>query len=83
MFILTENPSWMAEEINNFLWACFTRTNPSHDMEGVDSFIDQKHWGSNGPLIFDARIKKHHAPPVEKNAAIEKKVDVLLAKYGY
>lgn len=83
LLILTENPSWMAEEINNFLWACFTRTNPSHDMEGVDSFIDQKHWGSNGPLIFDATIKKHHAPPVEKNAAIEKKVDVLLAKYGY
>ena len=83
MFILTENPTWMAEEINNFLWACFTRTNPSHDMEGVDSFIDQKHWGSNGPLIFDATIKKHHAPPVVKNAAIEKKVDVLLSNYGY
>ncbi len=83
MLILTENPSWMAEEINNFLWACFTRINPSHDMEGVDSFIEQKHWGSNGPLIFDATIKKHHAPPVEKNAAIEKKVDAILAKYGY
>ena len=83
MFILTENPTWMVEEINNFLWACFTRTNPSHDMEGVDSFIDQKHWGSNGPLIFDATIKKHHAPPVEKNVAIEEKVDAILAKYGY
>ena len=83
MFILTENPTWMAEDSNNFLWACFTRTNPSHDMEGVDSFIDQKHWGSNGPLIFDATIKKHHAPPVVKNAVIEKKVDVLLSKYGY
>jgi 4-hydroxy-3-polyprenylbenzoate decarboxylase len=83
MLILTENPSWMAEESNNFLWACFTRTNPSHDMEGVDSFINQKHWGANGPLIFDATIKKHHAPPVEKNAAIEKRVDEVLAKYGY
>ena len=83
MLILTENPSWMAEESNNFLWACFTRTNPSHDMEGVDSFVDQKHWGANGPLIFDATIKKHHAPPVEKNAAIEKRVDTILAKYGY
>ena len=83
MLILTENPIWMAEEINNFLWACFTRTNPSHDMEGVDIFIDQKHWGANGPLIFDATIKKHHAPPVEKNAAIEKRVDTILAKYGY
>jgi len=83
MLILTENPTWMAEASNNFLWACFTRTNPSHDMEGVDSFINQKHWGANGPLIFDATIKKHHAPPVEKNAAIEKKVDAILAKYGY
>ena len=83
MLILTENPSWMAEERNNFLWACFTRTNPSHDMEGVDSFVDQKHWGANGPLIFDATIKKHHAPPVEKNAAIENRVDEVLAKYGY
>lgn len=83
MLILTENPTWMAEEINNFLWACFTRTNPSHDMEGVDSFIDQKHWGANGPLIFDATIKKHHSPPVEKNVAIEKRVDTILAKYGY
>lgn len=83
MLILTENPSWMAEDSNNFLWACFTRTNPSHDMEGVDSFIEQKHWGSNGPLIFDATIKKHHAPPVEKNVAIEEKVDAILAKYGY
>ena len=83
MFILTENPTWMAEDSNNFLWACFTRTNPSHDMEGVDSFIEQKHWGSNGPLIFDATIKKHHAPPVEKNVAIEEKVDAILAKYGY
>ena len=83
MLILTENPIWMAEDSNNFLWACFTRTNPSHDMEGVDSFIEQKHWGANGPLIFDATIKKHHAPPVEKNTAIEKKVDGILAKYGY
>lgn len=83
MLILTENPTWMAENSNNFLWACFTRTNPSHDMEGVDSFIDQKHWGANGPLIFDATIKKHHSPPVEKNAAIEKRVDTILAKYGY
>lgn len=83
MLILTENPTWMAEDSNNFLWACFTRTNPSHDMEGVDSFIDQKHWGANGPLIFDATIKKHHSPPVEKNVAIEKRVDTILAKYGY
>ena len=49
---------------------------------GVDSFITNKHWGCNGPLVFDARIKPHHAPPVEKDAATEKKIDRLFEKGG-
>ena len=32
---------------------------------------------------FDATIKKHHAPLVLKDATVEKRVDALLAKYGY
>ena len=83
MLILTEDAHWMAEDINNFLWASFTRTNPSHDIEGVDPFITDKHWGSNGPLIFDATIKKHHAPPVVKDPEVEKRVDAILANYTY
>ena len=83
MLVLTEDPAWMSEHINNFLWASFTRTNPSHDMDGVDSFYEEKHWGCNGPLIFDATIKKHHAPILVKDAAVEKKVDEILAKYNY
>jgi 4-hydroxy-3-polyprenylbenzoate decarboxylase len=83
MIIITEDARWMASELNNFLWAAFTRTNPSHDIEAVDSFIEDKHWGAKGPLVFDATIKKHHAPPVLKDAEVEKAVDVLLAKYGY
>ena len=83
MLILTEDVSWMAENTHNFLWASFTRTNPSHDIEGVDSFVHNKHWGANGPLIFDATIKKHHAPPVVKNEEVEKRAAAILAKYGY
>jgi 4-hydroxy-3-polyprenylbenzoate decarboxylase len=83
MFILTEDPSWMAENIKNFLWASFTRTNPSHDIEGVDSFMQHKHWGCHGPMIFDATIKKHHAPPVVKNEEVERRVDAILAHYGF
>lgn len=83
MLVITEDANWMAEHINNFLWAAFTRTNPSHDIEGVDSFIHEKHWGSNGPLIFDATIKKHHAPPVVKNEDVEKRAATILARYGY
>ena len=83
MIIRTEDPKWMATDLNNFLWAAFTRTNPSHDIEAIDAFITNKHWGAKGPLVFDATIKPHHAPPVLIDAAVEKRVDAILEKYGY
>lgn len=83
MIIRTEDANWMASELNNFLWAAFTRTNPSHDMDAIDPYTTNKHWAANGPLVFDATIKPHHAPPVLKDAAIEKRVDAILEKYGY
>ncbi len=83
MIVLTEEAAWMASNMQNFLWAAFTRANPSHDIDGIDAFVENKHWGSKGPLIIDATIKKHHAPPVVKDAAIEKRVDTILAKYGF
>jgi 4-hydroxy-3-polyprenylbenzoate decarboxylase len=83
MIIITEDATWMAAEFNNFIWAAFTRTNPSNDIEGVDSYINNKHWGCKGPLIFDATIKKHHAPAVVKDNEVEKKVNAILSKYGF
>jgi 4-hydroxy-3-polyprenylbenzoate decarboxylase len=83
MIIITEDATWMAAEFNNFIWATFTRTNPSKDIEGVDSYINNKHWGCKGPLIFDATIKKHHAPAVVKDNEVEKKVTAILSKYGF
>ena len=83
MIVITEDASWMAAEFNNFIWATFTRTNPAKDIDGVDSYTINKHWGCKGPLIFDATIKKHHAPAVVKDTEVEKKVTALLSKYGY
>jgi len=83
MIIITEDASWMAAEFNNFIWAAFTRTNPAKDIEGVDSYINNKHWGCKGPIIFDATIKKHHAPAVVKDNEVEKKVSSILNRYGY
>jgi len=83
VLVLTEDPAWMANHMNNFLWAAFTRANPSHDIDGIDAFVSNKHWGCKGPLIIDATIKKHHAPPVVKDVEVEKRVDAILAKYGY
>jgi 4-hydroxy-3-polyprenylbenzoate decarboxylase len=83
LIIRTEDPVWMASDLNNFLWAAFTRTNPSHDMDAIDAYITHKHWAAKGPLVFDATIKPHHAPPVVKDPEVEKRVDAILEKYGY
>lgn len=70
--IICDDSSFLSARLNNYLWATYTRCNPSHDIYGIGSFVANKHWGCKGPLIIDARIKPHHAPPVERDPAIEK-----------
>lgn len=80
IIVISDDSSFMAGQLNNFLWAGFTRCNPSHDIYGVDAFTTNKHWGCNGPLIVDARVKPHHAPALVKDPAVEKMVDKLFDK---
>ncbi len=82
IIVVCDDASFTAATLNNFLWVTFTRCNPANDIYGVDEFIENKHWGCKGSLIIDARIKPHHAPPVEKNAEVEKRIDKLFAKDG-
>jgi 4-hydroxy-3-polyprenylbenzoate decarboxylase len=77
LIIICDDPDFVAGQLNNFLWVTFTRSNPSHDMYGVNAFTENKHWGCRGSLIIDARIKPHHAPPLEKDPAVEKNIDRL------
>ena len=65
--------------IKNFLWVVFTRSNPAIDVDGVASFVENKHWGCRGPLVIDARTKPHHAPPLVEDAEITRKVDSIAA----
>lgn len=80
--ILCDDADFTAETLNNFLWVTFTRCNPANDMYGIDSFTKNKHWGCNGSLLIDARIKPNHAPVLEKDAQVEKRVDEILKKYN-
>lgn len=82
MVIICDDSSFVSATLNNFLWVTFTRCNPSHDIYGIESFSENKHWGCNGPLVMDARIKPHHAPPLIKDAAVEKNIDRLFEKGG-
>jgi 4-hydroxy-3-polyprenylbenzoate decarboxylase len=82
LFIWCDDASFTAANLRNFLWVSFTRSNPSHDIYGIDSFQEFKHWGCRGPMIIDARIKPHHAPPVVSDPAVEKKIDRIFSSSG-
>ena len=80
--VLADDAGFVAENVNNLVWTTFTRSNPSHDIYGIDSFTEYKHWGCRGPVIIDARAKPHHAPDLIKDPTVERRVDQLGAKGG-
>jgi len=82
IIVICDDAGFVSEKLRNFLWVTFTRCNPSHDMYGINSATINKHWGCKGPLVFDARIKPHHAPPVITDTLIDKKIDKLFNKGG-
>ncbi|WP_165065616.1 UbiD family decarboxylase [Paludisphaera rhizosphaerae] len=82
LIVIVDDAEFTARTLNNFVWVVFTRSNPAADVHGIDSFIHDKHWGCSGPLVIDARIKPHHAPPLEDDPEVEKRVDRLAAPGG-
>ncbi|HXB42211.1 MAG TPA: 3-octaprenyl-4-hydroxybenzoate carboxy-lyase, partial [Bacteroidia bacterium] len=82
MLIACDNAAFVAEKLNNFLWVTFTRSNPSHDIYGINSFTENKHWSCKGSLIIDARIKPHHAPALGKDLKMEEKINRIFEKGG-
>jgi 4-hydroxy-3-polyprenylbenzoate decarboxylase len=81
LLIVCDDADFTSQTLRNFLWVTFTRCNPSHDIYGVKSFFKYKHWGCKN-LIFDARTKPHHAPVLEKDPAVERKIERLFNKGG-
>ncbi len=82
LVVIADDSDFTAAGLNNFLWVTFTRANPSHDLYGSAASVVHKHWGCAGPLLIDARIKPHHAPPLETDPAISKKIDRLFGPGG-
>ncbi|MDX1409636.1 MAG: UbiD family decarboxylase, partial [Saprospiraceae bacterium] len=78
LVVVCDDSSFCRATLNNFLWVTFTRSNPSHDVYGVGTFTRFKHWGCAGPLIIDARIKPHHAPQLETDPEVSRRVDALM-----
>jgi 4-hydroxy-3-polyprenylbenzoate decarboxylase len=79
MIVIADDSNFSSATLNNWLWSTFTRVNPSHDIYGVNPYTKFKHFGCDN-VILDARIKPHHAPPLENDPEIEKRVDRLFEK---
>ncbi|MDX1479164.1 MAG: UbiD family decarboxylase, partial [Saprospiraceae bacterium] len=78
LIVVCDDSAFCQATLNNFLWVTFTRSNPSHDVYGVGAFTKFKHWGCTGPMIIDARIKPHHAPVLETDPEVDRRVDALM-----
>ena len=82
LWVIVDDAQMASASLRNFLWVTFTRSNPSHDVHGVDAFTENKHWGCRGALVIDARHKPHHAWPLEEDPGVERGIDRLFAHGG-
>ncbi|MFM8577295.1 MAG: 3-octaprenyl-4-hydroxybenzoate carboxy-lyase, partial [Planctomycetaceae bacterium] len=82
LVVIVDDPCFTAASLENLLWVTFTRSNPATDVEGCRSRVLDKHWGCEGPLVIDARLKPHHAPPVEEDPAITARINALATSGG-
>ncbi len=82
LVVLVDDSEFAARDLNNWLWVTFTRSNPAIDVDGIAASTVDKHWGCEGALVIDARIKPHHAPPLVESPMVTAKVDALAARGG-
>jgi 4-hydroxy-3-polyprenylbenzoate decarboxylase len=80
--VLVDDPAFASANLGNFLWTAFTRSDPARDLHGTGAFVEDKHWGCRGILILDARIKPHHAPPLESDPEVVRRVEARAARGG-
>ncbi len=80
--ILVDDADFTSESWNNFLWVTFTRSDPAQDISGLNNSVLNKHWGCEGTIVIDARSKPNHAPILETDPKIERRVDQMAAIGG-
>jgi len=80
--VVADDSHFTASTLNNLLWVTFTRSNPELDVYGVGAASNGRHWGCKGPLLIDARQKPFHAPPLEDDPQLVRKIDDLAAAGG-
>ena len=83
LIVVCDDSPFLAADFFNFVWATFTRSNPSHDVHGIDAFTEHKHWGCRGPVVIDARVKPWHAPGLVPDERITARASAILDAAGF
>ncbi len=82
LVVVCDDSHFTARNVDNWVWATFTRSNPAVDVYGIGASQINKHFGCTGSLVIDARTKPQHAPGLMEDQATLKKVDALAARGG-
>ena len=82
LIVIVDDSEFSARTVSNLLWVTFTRSNPASDLYGIGSFTKNKHWGCEGSLVIDARLKPNHAEPLIEDPAVSRRIDALAAPGG-
>ena len=70
-----------ARSPEKFLWATWTRFNPSTDIHAKNIVVKNNHIGYEGPIVIDARMKPWYPKEVEAREDIVKLVDSRWSEY--
>lgn len=70
-----------AESADKFLWATWTRFNPSTDIYAKKIEVENNHIKYSAPIVIDARMKPWYPAEVEPREDIVKLVDKRWSEY--
>ena len=82
LVVVADDSAFCADSLQNFLWVTFTRTDPATDSYGAFAATQAKHWSCQAPLVLDARVKPFHAPTLEEDPDVVRRVESLAAPGG-
>ena len=76
--VLVDDSEAATENMQEFLWTLFTRSEPAADIHGASALVRRFHVGLELPVVFDCRLKPWYPHVLEVDPATKQKVDAKM-----
>ena len=83
LVVLVDDAKAATQSESDFLWHVFTRFEPAADITARHQNLNRFHVEFTAPIVIDCRKKPWHAPVLESNPDVVKRVKPLLQKHGF